>query len=262
MSKQTASLMDVLGIDIGGTGIKAAIVNAVSGEIVGERVRVPTEARVTRGSLLSTLGEILDHFAWRGPVGCGFPGVIRRGRIFTAANLGSDLEGLNLQSAMRERFGVACHVVNDADAAALAESAFGAARGERGLVLVLTVGTGIGSALVIDGTLVPNIELGHAEFRGHVAEHFVSNRTRKQEDLSWKHWALRFDGYLRHLQRIVQPDLFVIGGGGAKKPEKFAPYLNVKTPVRFARYGNRAGIIGAAVGAVRPEEMGIRESAV
>ncbi|MCC5807446.1 MAG: ROK family protein [Opitutales bacterium] len=248
--------MDVLGIDIGGTGIKAAVVDTLSGDLVSERVRVPTELPVTRTALLRTLGALLDQFDWRGPVGCGFPGVIRGGCVDTAANLGPDLPGWDLKGALREHHGIAAYILNDADAAALAEAAFGAARGQCGVVLVLTVGTGIGSALVVDGVLVPNIELGHAEYKGKVAEHFVSNRTRKAEELSWKQWAQRFDGFLRHLERIIQPDLFVIGGGGAKKPKKFAEFLRVKTPVRFAAYANRAGIIGAAVGAARAETAG------
>lgn len=239
--------MDVLGIDFGGSGIKGATIDLRSGELTAERHRIPTPQPSTPEAVAETVGEIVAHFDWRGPVGVGAPAVVQNGVFRTAANISEEWIGVDAAALFSSATGCPTVVVNDADAAGYAEMEWGAGRGRSGLVFMVTLGTGIGSALFIDGRLVPNTELGHLEVNGEEAEHLAADSARKREDLSWKKWAERLDEYLHHLQRYFWPDLFIVGGGVSKKHEKFVPLLTVPTPVVPAELRNEAGIAGAAL---------------
>ncbi|MBC2593640.1 ROK family protein [Ruficoccus amylovorans] len=245
--------MQVLGIDIGGSGIKGSPVDTNTGEMLGERFRIPTPQPATKDAVLKTIGKIAKNFDWKGPVGCGFPGVIHKGVIATAANLDDSLKGVNLAEEVGKTVGRPAVVVNDADAAGLAIMRFGIGRDEEGLVMVITIGTGIGTAIFYNGALIPNSELGHAylklkkESKIQDAETLVSDSARKRDDISWKHWGGRFNEYLKLMERLVNPQLFILGGGAASKGDKFLKYLKVDTPVKTAALENRAGIIGAAM---------------
>ena len=236
----------VLGIDIGGTGIKGAVVDVDVGALAAERFRVLTPQPATPKAVSAKVGEIVEHFEWEGPIGCGFPAAIQSGEVKTAANIskkwvGEDVEQLFEQVARRRVV-----VLNDADAAGVAEMRFGAGRQQKGVVLVVTLGTGIGTALFVDGHLVPNTELGHIEIDGRDAETWCSARVREKLKLPWKKWAQRLDLYLKRLQFYLWPDLIILGGGISKKHERFMPHLKVETTVVPARMLNQAGIIGAA----------------
>lgn len=241
--------MEILGIDIGGSGIKAAVVNTSTGALVTERERIATPSPATPEATLPLVRDLLEAHAWRGPVGCGFPGVIHGTTIHTAANLDDSFIGVDWGEALSEITGGPSAVLNDADAAGMAEMRFGAGRGHNGLVMILTIGTGIGTALFHRGELVPNAEIGHIEYEGAEAESFLSEAARKQQGLSWKQWGKRFNGFLQYLEGLLWPDLFILGGGGAKKSEKFDDFLSPRTPWVLAEFGNRAGIIGAAMAA-------------
>jgi polyphosphate glucokinase len=241
--------MRIFGVDIGGSGIKGAPVDLDTGELAGDRLRIPTPKPATIGACAAVVHEILDHFGYRGPVGCGYPGVIRGGLVKTAVNV--DRSWLDVDAAARfaDATGRPFRFVNDADAAGLAEMRFGAGRGRSGVVLLVTIGTGLGTALFTDGHLVPNLELGHIEMDGRDAERWASDAARKRKDLSWKKWARRFDGYLNRLHAYLWPDLIILGGGASKKPEKFLRHLDVPCEVVTAELQNEAGIVGAALAA-------------
>ena len=244
--------MKALGIDVGGSGIKGAIVDTATGEFVGERARIPTPASLRPEILLGTLLELRRELGWeQGPIGIGYPGVIREQVIRTSANLDQSLIGCPLATSLEKLGTGEVSLFNDADAAGFAEMRLGAGRPfiEKGTVLLLTIGTGIGTVLFRNGHLVPNLELGHVEFMGCDAEDYVSERVRKVEDLSWKRWGKRFDEFLGYLHQLLLPDLMILGGGGVKKPEKFEEFLRRDLPIVFARFGNRAGIVGAALAA-------------
>lgn len=238
------------GIDIGGTGIKGAPVDTAAGRLLHERVRQLTPKPSAPDAVLDVVGEIVTRFSWRGPVGVTFPGVVVDGVTRTAANVDKGWVDLDARKAFAESLHVPVTIVNDADAAGIAEMRFGAGRGRRGVVLVLTFGTGIGSALFHDGVLVPNTELGHLELNGHEAEHHASGNVREEHDLSWEHWAHRVGHYLRHLEMLFSPQLFVIGGGVSKKADKFLPHIkHVRAEIVPAALHNDAGIVGAALAA-------------
>jgi polyphosphate glucokinase len=244
--------MLALGIDIGGSGIKSAVVDTTIGEFVSPRVRTKTPAGLLPGQLTAIIREQADELDWhQGPVGIGFPGVIRENCIQTAVNLGEPLVGLDLAGELRRELGGPIRVLNDADMAGFAEMRLGAGQpyAKSGTVLLLTIGTGIGTVLFNNGQLVPNLEFGHVELSGKNAESIVSERARKTHGLSWKQWTRRFNQYLAHLSFLLQPDFIILGGGGVKKPEKFVDYLDLDTRWDFARFGNRAGIVGAAIAA-------------
>jgi len=243
--------MNVLGIDIGGSGIKGALVDVDRGRLVADRVRVPTPAPSTPGAVGDAVRELVRGLGWKGAIGCTFPAVIHAGVAQTAANVDRSWIGTNVETVLSKKTGRRVRVLNDADAAGLAEARFGAARRARGTVLLLTLGTGIGSAMLVDGRLVPNTEFGHLEIHGTKAENFASDRTRKDEDLSWKKWAARLDEYLGHLELLFSPDLFILGGGVSRKHENFLHLLHTKAPIVPARLRNEAGIIGAALAARR-----------
>ncbi|MEM7739051.1 MAG: ROK family protein [Deinococcota bacterium] len=237
----------VLGIDIGGSGIKGAPVNVDLGELASERLRIPTPQPSTPDAVAGVVAEIVQHFAWQGPIGCTFPAIVKHGVIHSAANVDQEWIGEDAGSRFTQSTGQPTTILNDADAAGIAEMTLGAGRNQAGVVFVLTFGTGIGSALFIDGTLVPNTELGHLELDGHDAETRAAARVRKEEDLSWKKWAKRVDRYLQHVEFLFSPDLFIIGGGVSKKPEKFFDDLTLDTKIVPAELQNEAGIIGAAM---------------
>jgi polyphosphate glucokinase len=240
-------MMQVLGIDIGGSGIKGAPVDVEKGVLLAERYRIPTPQPAKPKPVAKTVAEIARHFDWKGPIGCGFPAVVQHGITRTAANVDPEWIDANAAGLISEATGCPVKVMNDADAAGLAEMAFGAGQGRMGVVLVVTIGTGLGTSLFTNGVLLPNTELGHIEIEGEDAELSASDAARKREDLSWNKWGKRFDTYLNRLQALLWPDLIILGGGACKKSEKFMPYLTVKTEIVIAEALNEAGIIGAAL---------------
>jgi polyphosphate glucokinase len=242
--------MEILGIDIGGTGIKGAVVDVEKGELVAERYRLLTPQPATPKAVVATTAEVIRHFDWQGPVGCGFPAAVRHGVACTAANIAQKWIGVNVAQALSKATGCDVTVVNDADAAGLAEMRFGAGRDQDGVVLILTLGTGIGTAIFTGGHLLPNTELGHIEIDGREAEPWAAEIARKREKLSWKKWAKRLNVYLKTMEALLWPDLIVIGGGASRKHEKFFLYLTVKTKIVPAEMLNEAGIVGAALAAL------------
>ena len=241
--------MRILGIDIGGTGIKGALVDISTGVMQTERLRIPTPSPAKPHAVAAVVAQLARQLEWKGAIGCGFPGVVRRGVTLTAANVHKQWIGLNAAHLFSQATGGGVVVVNDADAAGLAEVSFGAGRNKRGVVMMVTIGTGLGTSLFIDGILVPNTELGHIEIGGQDAELTSSDAARQREKLSWEKWATRFDRYLGTLERLFWPDLFILGGGAVKKAERFMPLLNLRTPAVTAEMGNNAGIVGAAMAA-------------
>jgi polyphosphate glucokinase len=241
------TIVEILGIDIGGTGIKGAPVDTLSGELLGERFRLLTPSPATPAAVSATVAEVAAHFSWHGPIGCGFPAVIRGSKVRTAVHVAKEWIGCEAEKLFQESTRCPVAVLNDADAAGYAEMRFGAGQGRKGVVLIVTLGTGIGSALFIDGHLVPNTELGHIEIRGKEAEVRAAASTRERKALSWKKWARRVDEYLKHMNAYLWPDLIIIGGGVSKKADKFLPLLTVETEVVPAHMENEAGIVGAAV---------------
>jgi polyphosphate glucokinase len=245
--------MKSLGIDVGGSGIKGAIVDTRTGRLVSERFRVPTPDPSTPRAVGAAMARIIQHFGWHGPVGCGLPGPIKKGRLVTMNNLHKGWVGLSAADALSRACGQRVTVLNDADAAGLAEMKFGAGRKESGVVLMLTVGTGIGSALFVDGVLFPNTELGQLDIRGKRAEKRASAKVKKDKSLSWGAWAKRFTEYLNAVETILLPDLLIIGGGVSRRSKKFASKLKTRARLIPAQLQNEAGIIGAALAAARAE---------
>lgn len=242
--------MEALGIDIGGTGIKGALVNTASGELLTERYRLLTPQPATPKAMIQTMGKIVSHFNWQGPVGCGYPGVVKDGVVYTASNVSKKWIGFNLVNGLQELTGCDVVALNDADAAGVAEMRFGAGRDQNGVVFVITLGTGIGTALFVAGQLVPNLELGHVEIGGQEAEARAAAVVRKQARLSWKKWGRRVNRYLVTMEQLLWPDLIIVGGGVSKSHAKFFPFFTTQTPVVPAQMLNQAGIIGAAMAAV------------
>jgi polyphosphate glucokinase len=240
-------LKKILGIDIGGSGIKGAIVDTKSGILITERYRIPTPQPSTPEAVAEVLKKITKHFDWKDPIGVGFPGVIQQGFARTAANVDDSWINTNLNKLFSNKTGCKVHVVNDADAAGMAEMKFGEGRKEKGVVLLVTVGTGLGTVMFTNGTLIPNLELGHIMLHGEDAERYASDAAREKEDLEWSVWAGRFDEYLKRMEELLWPDKIIIGGGVSKKEEKFLSYLNTKAKVVTAKLMNEAGIIGAAM---------------
>ncbi len=239
--------MQVLGIDIGGSGMKAAPVNTATGKLTAEPQRLDTPDPATPAAVAEALAELVRRFSWRGRIGCGFPGAVRRGVVLGAANLSPAWDGVNAVELFTAAAGRAVAVANDADVAGLAEMRFGAGRAARGVTLVITLGTGIGTALFVDHVLVPNTEFGHIELDGRDAEEVASARARKEKSLGWKKWARGVDRYLQRMCRYLSLDRIIVGGGVSKKHEKFLPLLTVGAEVVPARLRNEAGIIGAAL---------------
>jgi polyphosphate glucokinase len=240
--------MQRLGIDIGGSGIKGAPVDLDAGTFAQDRLRIPTPDGGRPADVAKVVAEIVAHFPEiDGPIGCTFPAVMTNGVALTAANVDRSWIGTDAQTLFGEAAGREFVVVNDADAAGIAEMRYGAGKGERGVVLMLTLGTGIGSALFIDGVLVPNTEFGHLEVNGKEAEHRAAESVREAHDLKWKEWAERLDEVIAAIDRVLWPELILIGGGVSKKSEKFLPHLHPRARVIPAQLLNDAGIIGAAL---------------
>ncbi|HEX3811603.1 MAG TPA: ROK family protein [Mycobacteriales bacterium] len=235
------------GIDIGGSGIKGAVVDLETGDLVTDRERVPTPQPSTPKAVAEIVAQIMRDQNWSGPAGATFPAIIKNGTARSAANVDPSWVGVDVDKTFTEASGTPVAVLNDADAAGLAEVRFGAAKGVSGVVLVLTFGTGIGSGLFIDGRLVPNTELGHVELDGHDAERRASSAVRDRHELSWEKWAERVQHYMAHIEALFSPDLFVVGGGVSKKADKWVPHLDLQAPVRPAELLNNAGIVGAAL---------------
>lgn len=237
------------GIDIGGTGIKGGVVDLRGGVLIGERFRLDTPQPSTPQAVAQTAGKVAANFDYTGPFGVAFPGVVLNGVVKTAANVDKTWVDTSLKSAMEPELPGRVTVLNDADAAGLAEARYGAGRGVRGLVIVVTFGTGIGIALINDGKLVPNAEIGHIEIDGHDAESKAAASARERDGLSWEQWAKRASKYLRTVENLLWPELFILGGGISKKPEKWVPMLRNRTPLVVAQLVNNAGIVGAALAA-------------
>ncbi|MBB3664954.1 MULTISPECIES: polyphosphate--glucose phosphotransferase [Prauserella salsuginis group] len=240
------------GIDVGGSGIKGALVDLDTGEFIGDRLRIDTPQPATPGAVADVVGEIVRHFDWDGPVGVTLPAVVKQGVAHTAANIdpswiGTDADALFAKRLGRSRDDVA--MLNDADAAGLAEMRFGDPAVRSGVVALLTFGTGIGSALFDDGKLMPNTEFGHIEVDGHDGETRAAASVKDREELSYPEWAARVDRYLTVLENLIWPDRFIVGGGVSKKAEKWVPLLTNRTPVVAASLQNNAGIAGAAAAA-------------
>ena len=244
----------VLGIDIGGTGVKAAPVDVATGRLLAERVKLPTPSPAVPDQVAHVIGQLIDHFGWSGPVGITFPGVVSGGIIRTAANLDRAWIGIDAVRFFGDATRQPVTVLNDADAAGLAEMRFGSGKGQQGTVLMLTFGTGIGSALFYNDVLVPNTEFGHIEIHGKDAEARASERAREEGDLSWEKWADRVDTYLDKMEALLSPDLFIIGGGISRKSDKFLPRLTLHARVVPAALHNDAGIVGAAMAAAARRE--------
>lgn len=250
--------MNVLGIDIGGSGIKGAPVDIESGELTTERHRIETPQPSKPEAVAKVVGEIVKHFDWKGPIGCTFPAIVHHGVMKSAANVDKSWIGVDGVSLFQEVTGCPVRILNDGDAAGIAEMEFGAGK-ERtpdpdgDVVILLTFGTGIGSAIFVEGNLLPNTELGHLILNGMHAEHYTASRIRKEEKLSWEEWGKRVNEYLHLVEFYFSPDLIIIGGGVSKKHEKYLKYIDVNAKVVPAQLRNEAGIIGAASAAARLE---------
>ncbi|WP_171110038.1 MULTISPECIES: polyphosphate--glucose phosphotransferase [unclassified Streptomyces] len=242
--------MQIFGVDIGGSGIKGAPVDLDRGDLADERFKVLTPHPATPDSVADGVKEVVDHFGWTGPVGATFPGVVTGGAMIrTAANVDKAWIDTDASVLLGDRLGgVPVTVVNDADAAGVAEMAFGAGRDRKGTVIMLTFGTGIGSAVFTDGVLVPNTELGHLELHGHDAEKRASSKVKEDHGMSWEDWAHRVRQYLAHVEMLFSPELFIIGGGVSRKAHKFLPHIEgIKAEIVPAELQNNAGIVGAAM---------------
>ena len=235
------------GIDIGGSGIKGGRVDLDAGTLVGDRIKILTPKKPTPKNVVPVITEILAQAEWAGPFGCTFPGIVRHGVIYSAANLGPKWIGVHLEEELHEATGLPADVLNDADAAGLAEVRFGAAKGRDGVVILTTLGTGIGTALISNGQLVPNTEFGHLVLHGDSAEKYAASSVKNREGLSYEEWAKRLQEYYSHLEFLLSPDVIIVGGGISRKSEKFLPLLETEAELIPAQLRNTAGIVGAAV---------------
>lgn len=250
--------MEILGIDVGGSGIKGAPVDLETGALLAERYRIKTPKGAEPEAVAIVAAEIVRHFDWHGQVGIGFPAAVKHGIVKTAANISPKWLGVNANELFTQATGCPCVVNNDADVAGLAEVRFGAGRGQPGTVILVTLGTGIGTAVIFAGKLLPNTELGHIEIDGKEGEGFAADSARQRDDLSWKKYAKRLNRYLSTLEMLFWPDLFIVGGGISKEHEKFLHELDVEAPIVPAQLLNEAGIVGAALMAVenKPAKRG------
>ncbi|MGW3625717.1 polyphosphate--glucose phosphotransferase [Streptomyces sp. NPDC000880] len=243
--------MNVFGVDIGGSGIKGAPVDLERGQLTQERCKVLTPHPATPDAVADGVAEVVGNFGWSGPVGITFPGVVVDGVTRTAANVDKRWVGMDASKLLGDRLGGRpVTVLNDADAAGIAEMTFGAGRGRKGTVILLTFGTGIGSAVFVDGRLVPNTELGHLELNGHEAEKRASTKVKEDHEMSWQQWAHRVQKYLAHVEMLFSPELFIIGGGVSRKADRFLPLIEgIRAEIVPAELRNDAGIVGAAMAA-------------
>jgi polyphosphate glucokinase len=252
--------MQILGIDIGGTGIKGAPVDTETGQLLADRFRIKTPKGAEPEPVAAVAAEIVRQFDWQGPVGIGFPAAVKHGIVKTAANVSPKWIGVNANELFTQITGCPCVVNNDADVAGLAEVHFGAGLGQPGTVIKVTLCTGIGTAIIFGGKLLPNTELGHIEIDGKEGEDIAADSTRQRKDLSWKQYAKRLNRYLAALEALFWPDLFILGGGISKEHAQFVPLLDVEAPIVAAQLLNEAGIVGAALMAVanKPKKRGRR----
>lgn len=241
--------MQVLGLDIGGTGIKGALVDTITGEMLTERERLDTPHPATVAACGDTIKQVVARFNWTGPIGCGFPAIIKNGVAKSAGNISQEWIDTSVQDLVKSVTGCDNLVLNDADAAGVAEQRFGAGKGIKGTVIVVTLGTGIGTAIFSDGKLLPNTEFGQVRFRGDKAEKYAAGSIRKNDELSWEVWGHRVNEYLHYMNVLFSPTRFIIGGGVSKKFDKYEQYIDVPTEVVPATMQNNAGIIGAACAA-------------
>lgn len=241
--------MAVLGIDIGGSGIKGGLVDLESGQLVSDRRRYPTPEKSTPQAVAEVVRRLVEDFEYQGPIGCGFPAIVRNGAAFSAANIHDSWIGTDVNALLSTATGCPVYTVNDADAAGIAEMTYGAGRDyQEGVVVMLTLGTGIGSAIFVDGRLLPNTEFGHMEIRGKIAEARASDAVRERKGLSYKKWASRrLQEVFDRLELLLSPDVFIIGGGVSKHFDAFAPYLETRAKIIPAQLLNQAGIVGAAL---------------
>ncbi len=238
--------MEVLGIDIGGSGMKAAIIELTTGEMVTERYRIDTPQPATPKAMVEVVKKLQKHFDWKGRIGVGFPAAIVNGFVKTASNIDSSWINTPITKLFTEATGCEVSVMNDVDVTGLAEMNFGAGKDRKGKVLTVALGTGIGTALFYNGQLIPNTELGHLQMKGLIAEDYAANSVRENEELSWKEWGMRLNEYLLELDKLLWPDLIIIGGGVSKHYENFEQYLDRNLAVVPAALKNHAGIIGSA----------------
>ncbi len=243
--------MQILGIDVGGSGIKGAPVDVETGQLLAERLRIKTPKNGEPEPIAEVVKQIAQSFNWNGPIGIGFPAPIKGGVALMAANVSEKWVGTNADALFSKVTGCECTMINDADAAGLAEMTFGAGRRQPGTVIMITLGTGIGTAIFHRGQLLPNTEFGHLEVEGEDAEFRASDAARQREELSWKKYAKRLNKYLSTMENLFWPNLFIIGGGISKESEKYLPMLIIETPIVTAQLLNEAGIVGAALGALR-----------
>ena len=242
-------MTQAIGVDIGGTGIKGGVVNLTHGTLDSERVRIPTPEGAHPADGLDTVREVLDRLGVAGsslPLGGAFPAIVKHGRTLSAANISKDWVGFDAERFFEQGLGRDITFVNDADAAGVAESKHGAARDARGLTIMTTLGTGIGSAFLYNGVLIPNSELGHLQYDGESIERWTAYSAMERENLSWEAWSARLQEFYSQVEFLFSPDLFVVGGGVSKHPEKFLPLLEIRTPIVAAVHRNNSGIIGAA----------------
>ncbi len=250
---------EVLGIDFGGSGIKGAPVNIKSGKLTKERYRIPTPSPATPEDVVVVVKRIIDYFDWKGPVGIGFPAVVQNGVVKTASNIDNSWIGVDAEKLFSEFTGLPVKVLNDADSAGLAEKEFGVGHKVKGTVLLVTIGTGIGSVVFTGKKLVANSELGHIFLdNGKIGEKYAADSVREREDLDWSEWGERFNKYLQELEKLFWPELIIIGGGVSKKPEKFMHKIDINTPIKMAGLRNEAGIIGAAI-AAKPKKKKLKQ---
>ena len=237
----------VLGIDIGGTAIKGAVVDTKKGMLLTERKRYPTKENIKPEKAIDIIAEYVSSLEWTGSIGIGFPAIVKDGVALSAANISKKWIGMNINEQVLQKTGLKTSTINDADAAGIAEMRFGAGKPfQKEIVIVLTLGTGIGSAIFVRGELLPNTEMGHLEIRGKAGEKRASDAVRQKKDLKWKEWSKLFQEYLNQLEFLFSPDVFIIGGGASKYHEKFFPHLKVNAKLLPAQHLNMAGIIGAA----------------
>jgi polyphosphate glucokinase len=243
--------MNILGIDIGGSALKGAPVNTKTGKLLAERHRIATPDVLAPKDMALAIKQLAAHFNWKGPIGIGFPGVVHGNVIRTSANLHKGFVDLDAGKLFGKIVGLPVSLVNDADAAGAAEATFGAGKGRKGTVLLLTFGTGVGSALFVDGKLYPNSEFGHLQIKGKSAEHFVSAAAKERKGLSYKKWAHHVSDYLNQLETVLWPELIIVGGGISADHKKWFKHLKLRTPIVPAAFLNEAGIVGAALAAVK-----------
>jgi polyphosphate glucokinase len=240
--------MEVLGIDVGGSGIKGAIVNVETGMLVSDRFRLPTPKGAKPDDMAEIVQKIIEHFKWTGKVGCGFPTIISHGVALSSGNIDNSWRNTNVKELFEEKTGLSFEVANDADAAGMAEMKFGAGKDKEGLVMIITIGTGLGSGVFYNGTLIPNFELGVIPYKNFKRwEYYASDSAKQKNDLSYIEWGKRFNKFLKMIERSFSPDLIILGGGASKKMDKFEKLITIDVPVVAANFQNNAGILGAAL---------------